>query len=794
MLPGPGGVAAPAHLVALKAGDGSDQQARIAVGPQRGVDVKQLTGGGAQRQPGDELAHKVAVDLLGPVRVGFVGVVVQKHQVQVTAVAQLLAAQLAVGDDGKVRHGAVVQTQPGPGPTQGAVQRGVGQRRQVIGHLLHGDQRLHIAHQGAEHLGMVGMAQGVEQRVFVVLATALQRGLAVVQLGAVVGRAEALGQQAGVRQLVDHAGVAHQILHRPARQAQQTQQAAHHLGPLDQQGQVALAPQQRLQPVDEAQRGGLAAAAIGHAAGGALDQPAQAQLAVFAQRQHAGVLTPLPHPLAQRGGQAVQQGIAVHRQRQPAALAGIARAVAGRWRLAVMQEGIKLGGHQLADFAQAVQQRTGLCVVGPGASPHCSGCRAGGGRRQAAHQAQRRGDPRQVSIVGGQQMGLLVIQVLDAVLDLAQNHVGVGQLGRGVRLHQAAGGHPLQAFEGGPGADLRELPTPHHQQQLHDEFNLADAAAREFHVICPLRPAGGAALGFFADLAVQLAQALENAVVQVTPVDKRADQAAQRQRPARQHRRTRRHHPALEPGKTLPLAALHQKILFQHGQADHRRAGVAVGPQRQIHPKHKTVVGGLADQRVKPLCHRAEVFMRAAAAAGVAVVFVEVDQVDVGRHVELTCAQLAHADDPEVDQLALAVQRRAAAGVFSGAGCSQRNFKRGLGQLGHGAGDVGQRGGLLYVQHRQPLQHQLAHHPQGRGQGPAGSLQAQHQCADDGSIGQAGRQQRQVRCIPPAHPLHKAAVGGTGSAGTRRVDGSPVRAGCVCCVKVGTHGLPGALC
>ena len=47
--------------------------------------------------------------------------------------------------------------------------------------------------------------------------------------------------------------------------------------------------------------------------------------------------------------------------------------------------------------------------------------------------------------------------------------------------------------------------------------------------------------------------------------------------------------------------------------------------------------------------------------AGVALVAVQVDQVDVGRHVEFARAQLAHADDPEIDALTRLVERRARA-------------------------------------------------------------------------------------------------------------------------------------
>ena len=54
----------------------------------------------------------------------------------------------------------------------------------------------------------------------------------------------------------------------------------------------------------------------------------------------------------------------------------------------------------------------------------------GGQQRGAIGQPQGLRDPLQVGLVGGRHMGLLVVQVLDAVLHLAQKHVRLGQLQR----------------------------------------------------------------------------------------------------------------------------------------------------------------------------------------------------------------------------------------------------------------------------------------------------------------------------------------------------------------------------
>jgi hypothetical protein len=150
------------------------------------------------------------------------------------------------------------------------------------------------------------------------------------------------------------------------------------------------------------------------------------------------------------------------------------------------------------------------------------------------------------------------------------------------------------------------MPTAHDQQQLDDELDLADAPARQLDVVAALGPPGGAALRFFADARMQLAQAVEDAVVEVAPIDERRDQRAQRQRAAARHRGARCHDAALQPREALPFAALDLEVLLQHGQADDRRPGIAVRAQREVDAEDETVVGAVADQRVQPARHLAK--------------------------------------------------------------------------------------------------------------------------------------------------------------------------------------------
>ena len=189
-----------------------------------------------------------------------------------------------------------------------------------------------------------------------------------------------------------------------------------------------------------------------------------------------------------------------------------------------------------------------------------------GQQRGAIGQPQCVRDPLQIGLIGGQHMGLLIVQVLDAVLHLAQKNIGLGQLERRVGRQQPRRGQALQRAERGAGAQLRKLSAPHHLQQLHDELELADAAARQLYVVGTLRVGGAALGGVFADLAVQDAQRIEHAVVQVAAKNKGRDQRAQCAGAGRADGRLRRDHPRLEPGQALPLAALALKIIFQRAQ------------------------------------------------------------------------------------------------------------------------------------------------------------------------------------------------------------------------------------
>ena len=333
------------------------------------------------------------------------------------------------------------------------------------------------------------------------------------------------------------------------------------------------------------------------------------------------------------------------------------------------------------------------------------------------------------------------------MLDAAQQRVGVAQASAGGALHQAAGDELVDRLQRRAGADLGKLAAANDQQQLDDELDLADAAARQLDVVGALGPPGGAPLRLVAHLDVELAQPLEDAVVEVATVDEGGDQRPERHRAAAGDARARGDDAALQPGEALPLAAVRLQVVLEHRQAGHRRPGVAVRSQRQVDAEDEAVLGDVADQRVEAARDVREVLVRAdggRAPVGLAVAFVDVDEVDVGRDVELARAELAHADDPEVDALAVLVARHAEALVLVGERALQGDLQRRLGELGHRQRDVGERRAFLDVEHAEALERQLARDAQRGDERRAFGLQPFDDGDDRRAVRQPGRQEAEL--------------------------------------------------
>ncbi|OIQ66357.1 hypothetical protein GALL_520740 [mine drainage metagenome] len=192
VFPGPGGIAAALLLVVGIRRKAGNEQAGIAVGAQCRVNFIQIALAGLDREPVDELAHQIGIHLGG----AFVIVVKDKYKVQVAAVTQFLAAELAVGDDAKTGLLAVNFFEPAPAPAGGNAQHGIGQGAKLVGHFFHREHAFDVTRQGAENLGVMGPAQQVQQRLVVIFTGCLQCVAPVIEFAFKAGCIKAFLQHA----------------------------------------------------------------------------------------------------------------------------------------------------------------------------------------------------------------------------------------------------------------------------------------------------------------------------------------------------------------------------------------------------------------------------------------------------------------------------------------------------------------------------------------------------------------------------------------------------------------------
>ena len=80
-------------------------------------------------------------------------------------------------------------------------------------------------------------------------------------------------------------------------------------------------------------------------------------------------------------------------------------------------------------------------------------------------------------------MGLLVVHHLHAVLDGAQEAIGGFQLVRGLRRDPLRLRQRVEHGERAPPAELRVAPAGDQLLRLHEELDLADAAAPELEIV-----------------------------------------------------------------------------------------------------------------------------------------------------------------------------------------------------------------------------------------------------------------------------------------------------------------------
>ncbi len=201
------------------------------------------------------------------------------------------------------------------------------------------------------------------------------------------------------------------------------------------------------------------------------------------------------------------------------------------------------------------------------------------------------------------------------------------------------------------------------------------------------------ALALLRDLPVDVAQAGVGVVVEVPAKDERRDQRIELVVP-RARERAR-----LQPCVALPRAPLGDQVLLERRKGHREGPAFAVGSQPHVDAKdiaiRRDLVQRADDAPAEPLEELA--IGQRLRAIRLAVLRVDEDEIDVGGHVELAPAELAHADHHEVLRGAVLVARLAVLGRQRAPVERDGGVQGGLGERRHVGADLGQIGARAHV-------------------------------------------------------------------------------------------------
>nr|ART39914.1 J420 [uncultured bacterium] len=262
------------------------------------------------------------------------------------------------------------------------------------------------------------------------------------------------------------------------------------------------------------------------------------------------------------------------------------------------------------------------------------------------------GQARAVQRIGRHLVGLAVLQHLQAVLDTAQEGVGIKQFRHGGRRQLAALAQQAQHLADAPTAQLRLPPGADQLVHLADEFDLANAPGAKLDVVIEFL-----APHLVDDQRLHAAQRIDGAKVQIAAKHERPQPCQQ----PLAGRDVAGHRARLDQRVALPVAAVGLVVVL-HGIEGHRqRSAGAKRTQAHIDPEHAPVGVGFVQHADQPPRQAQEKFLvveRARPVAAASVLEGE-HQVDIGREVQFVAAQLAHAQHHQRDRLALRVPRLA---------------------------------------------------------------------------------------------------------------------------------------
>ena len=263
-------------------------------------------------------------------------------------------------------------------------------------------------------------------------------------------------------------------------------------------------------------------------------------------------------------------------------------------------------------------------------------------------------------IVLRQNLRLLVIDILQAMLKIAQEHiVAIEPFGR-LLINAAACGTSSKHGPRGLASKFRFAASADDLESLANEFDFPNAAASELNV-------GAAVLdGFLAgrfrtDHLMNLRKSTDGAEVNVLAKHERPHQRIEVANGLRKVLFTRKNaavdNASFEPGKALPVATFAVEILFEHCRGNHQRTAVAEGTQTHVDAKHKTGTVNFVNRSNHTSCQTVkELVVRHLSACRselsdclrFAAFVVDEDQINVGTDVKFLPAEFAHADDKQI--------------------------------------------------------------------------------------------------------------------------------------------------
>ena len=352
----------------------------------------------------------------------------------------------------------------------------------------------------------------------------------------------------------------------------------------------------------------------------------------------------------------------------------------------------------VAGLKARIRQRSRIAIVGQAAPVQGQVAVAGGAPARREQGGEFRSDPRahdlQLVVQRGhvrmaqpqrdalalrgirrQHMGLRIAQHLDAVLQHAQEPVGIGQ--RVARcgidmpgLHQRPQGRQQPAF-----AQRRLAPAADQLEGLRQEFDLADAARAALDVVGQFL-----ARHFRGDRRLHRAQPVERAVVEVAPVYERPQCGEETFAGGE----VAGHRPRLLPGVALPVAAFALEVLLHRRERQRHPPGIAERAQAQVDSVAEAVRGHLVQQLRQLLAEPREVVGggQRAHAVGFAFVLVGVDKVDIGGKIQLAAAELAEAEHHQSLCVAFRIADDAEALRELGFQCCERQLQAAFGECG----------------------------------------------------------------------------------------------------------------